>query len=116
MTEGPNLVQLQAMAREIATLFANLAGPAGGAHAHVAETQSMVQAVLGGLDEAERRLLQLKGAGFAVTRMDSTLILLRETRDKGKALAGTLAGAAKEAEAQRARLASLLAGVEAMIG
>jgi hypothetical protein len=79
---------LARLALEVVSDFAELAQPAAQVHVK--------------LSEIERKLLQLKGGGIAVRRMDSTLLLLRETREI--------------AEQQRARLASLHTGALEILG
>lgn len=97
-----NLAAIALMLREAVTEAGNMSGPA-------AQRQTASHHLLRLLGLVEQKLNTARGAGFVSNRMDSTLILLREIRDKEQAIY-------KLAEEQRARMASLHAGIEAMLG
>ena len=97
-----NLRAIAAILREAATTALN----SSGASAHRQADSHTVLQVLG---EVEKKLNQARGAGFVSRRMDSTLLLLREIREKEQQLA-------KLEEEERARLTSLHAGIMEMLG
>lgn len=93
---------IASLLREAMSDTANLAGPG-------AQAQMSATTVVQGLGDVEAKLNHARGAGLTSNRMDSTLLLLREIREKGQELAVL-------AEQQRARLASLHAGIGEILG